>query len=191
MKVIEFLGMPRSGKTTQLRGLETYLKKRGNKVNVLWDRGRALKLFTPPDQAMVYQLVFFSYVIEEYYRAQKEIVDYFIIDRGFQDALVWADVLYFLGDFTKKEREANKECFSKLGNFIDKTFYFSLPIDVVMKRHDNTKHEAVDNVAMNIKWMEALEKAYQWNLKTFRNLTTIDGTLSITEAGKMIINSLE
>ena len=190
MKVIEFLGMPRAGKTTQLRGLETYLKKRGNKVDVLWDRERALELLTPPDQAMAYQLVFFSYVIEEYYKAQKEIVDYFIIDRGFQDALVWADVLHFLGDFTEKEKEANKECFSKLVNFVDKTFYFSLPLDVVMKRHDNAEHEAVDDVAMNMKYMEALEKAYQCNLKPFRNLSTIDGTLSIAEIGKLIINSL-
>src|SRR5690349_11329352 len=130
MKVIEFLGMPRAGKTTQIKKAEEHLLSQGKKVSVLWDRERALEFATPPDQPMAYQLVFFSRVVEEYYRALKEGMDYFIIDRGFQDALIWADVLRFVGVFSQEQSAADKACFQDFIHLVDQTFYFSLPIDI-------------------------------------------------------------
>lgn len=44
MKVIEFVGMARAGKTTQINLLKSYLESKGFAVTVLTDRERALSL---------------------------------------------------------------------------------------------------------------------------------------------------
>lgn len=64
MKVIEFLGMARAGKTTQINLLKKHLQKQGFKVAVLTDRERASSLATPPTEGLAYTLVFFENAID-------------------------------------------------------------------------------------------------------------------------------
>lgn len=190
MKVIECLGMARAGKTTQIRDLAASLERAGKSVRVIWDRERAQSLATPPDHAMAYQLTFFGKAIDEYYRALHHGVDYCIIDRGFQDALVWADVLQSLGIFTAQQAEADKTCFAPFSAYVDQTLYFAVPIDVALQRHGDTEHEKVDDVAMNAEWLQALETAYDARLDTFQNLTIIDGSQDVAQIREIIRTNL-
>ncbi len=181
MKVIEFLGMPRAGKTTQINRLQARLKKDGWRVAVLTDRIRAENIRTPVSEGMAYTLVFFSQAIEFYYESLDNI-DYLLIDRGFVDVSVWADVHVGLGDFTPDQAESLKVCFRPFTRLVEKTLYFQVPIDIALQRHEaGGEHQAVDDVAMNRTWLELLEASYKKNEGSFPNMFAIDGTMSPDE----------
>lgn len=135
---------------------------------------------------MAYTLVFFSAAIEFYYKALKEGFDYLLIDRGFNDVAVWADVHIGLGDFNKAQRDGVRECFQPFRKLVDKLIYFHVPVDLALKRHEGTKQEAVDDVAMNRKWLDLLNEAYEKNESDFKNVLKIDGLKSPDVAEKEI-----
>ena len=185
MKIIEFLGIPRAGKTTQIKLLSKFLQNRGKKVLVLTDRERARNLFTPPTEGLAYTLLFFSQVIESYFK-NKDKVDYLLIDRGIFDVVVWSDVRLHFKEITRKECESLKVIFKRFRNLIDATIYFKSFHETSIQRHTYTKHEVVDDVAMNKKWLYALSVAYKKNRKLFINCLSLDGSKSIDVLRKQI-----
>ncbi len=190
MKVIEFVGMARAGKTTQVNLLKSYLESKGFAVTVLTDRERALSLHTPPSEGLAYTLAFFVAAIETYYESLPK-ADYLLIDRGFYDATVWADVHFKLGDISQEECIALQTTFKPLTKLVYKTFYFKVPINVALARHEKTEHQPVDDVAMNNTWLKALEDSYEENLPTFINSTTIDGMQDPDTVAQKIIQEIE
>jgi thymidylate kinase len=175
MKIIEFLGMARAGKTTQLNLLQKYLEAKGYRVVVLTDRERGESLHTPPSESLAYLLTFFSAVIEFVFE-HKDRADYLLIDRGFADVAVWADVHVAIGNMTPEECEAVKVSFARFAEMVDKTFFFDVPVDVALERHEQGKeHQTVDDLAMNRKWLDVLADAYAKHASSFPNLVRIDG----------------
>ncbi len=189
-KVIEFLGQARSGKTTQINLLYEHLTKQGYKVALITDRERLKQVHVPFSEAVSFQLVFHAKVIDDYYKF-KDKVDFILIDRGFVDSMVWAQVLYSLKKITAQEKDALIACWKNLRRLVDLTFYFSISLDILFERQKNLKNEPVDDVFLNRTWMGALEKAYLHQKKSFPNLVEIDGTRTIEETTKKICNAVE
>lgn len=185
MKLIEFIGQARAGKTTQINRLRDFLVSQGKTVAVLTDRDRAQSLATPPGESLAYLLTFFSAVIEFTF-AHRD-ADYVLVDRGFVDAGVWADVHLEIGGMTPDEARAVKQCFARFAQTVDATFFFDVPVNTALERHEQSgEHQAVDDVAMNRKWLEVLAEAYAKNLLDSSSAIRIDGLVDADETEKHI-----
>ena len=189
MRVIEFLGQTRAGKTTQVLLLKEYLEKKGFTVAVSLDRERAKAVHVPPSECLAFNLVFHSKVIDEYYQ-HKGTVDFFLVDRGFADVAVWAEVLYLMKKITAEERDAYRNCWKRFRKMVDVTFYFEVPLEVLFERWKSLPAEAVDEVVMNKTWMATLERVYQKLKKKFPQMIEIDGRKGIKETQQIIQKAL-
>lgn len=144
----------------------------------------------PLSNPVAFQLVFHAKVIDDYYKYKGK-VDFILIDRGFVDMAVWAQVLFSLKKISAPEKKALVVCWEKLRKLVDVTLYFSVPLKVLFARQKSLKNEPVDEVVLNHTWMKALEKAYVHQKKTFPNLVEIDGTKSIQNVREIIKKAVE
>ncbi|MFC1787790.1 AAA family ATPase [Patescibacteria group bacterium] len=190
MKVIEFLGMPRSGKTTQIYKLKANLQAKGYQVAHITDRIRARNTKTPPSNGLAYTLAFATQVLEAYYENLTK-ADYLLVDRGFNDVAVWADVRQECDNLSPDQAKALKTIFQPLTKLVDQTFCFMVPVDMTINRHQGRQHDIVDDVAMNEKWLKCLYVAYKNNMGSFVNLTQIDGTQDESYNEKTINSLIE
>jgi thymidylate kinase len=189
MHVIEFLGMPRSGKTTQIKMLGKFLRQQKYSVKVITDRIRAMKIQTPPTEVTGFKLIYFSAVVEEYFR-KKETCDYLIIDRGFNDSMVWFDVERILRHITPPRAKQIRDTFKEYQPLVNQVFCLMTQPSVSLERHQRTKHQVIDNVGMSEAYLYALKKAYRKNLKNFSNCTVINTKLSPDSMHKAILKKL-
>lgn len=178
MKVIEFVGQARSGKSTQITLLKQYLESKGYSVALVHDRERAQETQVPVSECLAFNLVFHAKVIKEYYQ-YKDKIDFLLVDRGFCDVEVWADVLYSMKQISAAEQEGYKACWRRFRTLVDTLFYFEVPLEILFERQKSLATEEVDDVVMNKPWMQALEKAYKKNKQYFPHMVEIDGTKSI------------
>ncbi len=190
MKLIEFVGMPRSGKSTQAELLRKALEARGVSAVVLGDRERMAQLSVPPQESLAFALALYGQLIDVYYRYHEE-ADVLIVDRGWSDAPVWADVYRALKTVTDAEADALAECYGRFARMTTATIHMSVSAEVSLQRHRATLHEEVDEVAMNPEWLSALSEAYARRKAEFTNATDIDGTLPAEEAHVRIMGFLE
>ena len=190
MKLIEFVGMPRSGKTTQAELLKKALETRGKSVLMLTDRERMASLSTPPQESLAFALAFYAQLLEMYYR-YKDQAEILIIDRGWSDAAVWADVYRAMKTVSEAEAAALAECFGRFARLATAVVCMMVPAEISLARHGETLHEVVDDVAMNPEWLAALSKAYEGHKGSFSNPIEIDGTLPTGEAHARIAAFLE
>ncbi len=182
MQTIEFLGMPRAGKTTQLQRLYTHLEGQGKRVAIIHDRDRAAHIRSCPVQSLAYILVFFSSILDEVSRYRQEPYDYLLIDNGFNDAIVWARVRFELQEITEEERAAFVTCFAGFKTLVDTTLYFDIPVDVALKRHAASgEHQRSDETAMNESWMKLIRQSYERESNLFQNVIRINGLQTIDQ----------
>ena len=189
MKLIEFLGMPRAGKTTQIDRLKFYLESKGFRVALLTDRERAQSLKTPPSEGLAYTLAFFTASVEAYYEHLHK-ADYLLIDRGFNDVAVWSDVRFALGEISQEERDALKTIFDRFKKLVNKTFYFKVPSEIGLARHEKGEDQAVDRVAMNKKWLDVLQDSYDKNFYAFENVIMIAATEDAAVIERQIVRAI-
>jgi thymidylate kinase len=192
MIVIEFLGQARAGKTTQVLLLKQYLEQQGYRVTLSLDRDRAKSVHAPVSECLAFNLIFHSKVIDEYYQSKNSNkIDFFIVDRGFCDVAIWAEVLYRLKQISKKERDAYAACWQRFRKLVNLTFYFNVPLNILFERQQNLKTEQVDDVVMNKTWMTALGNVYEEQKKDFPHCVEIDGLKSIKVTAKRIQQEVE
>ena len=109
--IIEFSGLPKSGKTRSISILELFLKRNGFKVDVFIERASIAPIRTKG------HLNFNTWVscasLQGMLEAlSKPELDIFILDRGVFDALVWTHWLAQTGKVTKEEAEACNKFFA-------------------------------------------------------------------------------
>lgn len=190
MKTIEFLGQARAGKTTQILRLKEYLEKHGHTVAVSLDRERAREVHAPVSENLAFNLIFHSKVIDEYYQ-HKRTTDFFLVDRGFCDVAVWAEVLLRMKRITATEREGYANCWKRFRNLVDLTFYFKVPIKTLFERQKTLEKEEVDEVVMNQEWTKTLEEVYELQKMDFPHCVEIDGLKSGQETAIKIQREVE
>lgn len=190
MKLIEFVGMPRSGKSTQAELLKKAIEAQGKSVLLLSDRGPMANLSTPPQESLAFALAFYGQLLDAYYRYRDQ-AEVLIVDRGWNDAPVWADVYRAMKVVSDEESVALAECFRRFARLASAVITISIPPEVSMERHRATLHEGVDEVAMNPDWLEALSNAYTARKSEFTNPLEVDGALPPEEAHARIMAFLE
>ena len=159
MRIIEFVRMPRAGKTTQMRLLEEYLKEKGLKVGVINDRGRGHSVATPPGESLAYVIALASIALDEYFLHRD--VDVLLVDRGFSDIAVWAEVYYSRGTITKREQAALVALFERFTQQVSLVLNFQVDPDTAVKRHlDSKESHASDTVGVEKSFLVDLEQAY-------------------------------
>lgn len=190
MKLIEFVGMPRSGKTTQAELLKKALELRGKTVVPLSDRARMASLSVPPQESLAFALAFYGQLLDAYYR-YKDQAEFMIVDRGWSDAAVWADVYRRMKTVSAEEAAALVQCFARFARLSTAVVCMAVPPEISMSRHGETLHEKVDDVAMNPEWLAALSEAYAVQVTHFTNPFEADGTLPQEEVHARIMAFLE
>lgn len=185
MKLIEFVGMPRSGKTTQAELLKKELETRGKKVMMLSDRERMASLSTPPQESLAFALAFYGQLLDAYYRYEGQ-AEVMIVDRGFSDVAVWADVYKEMKTVTDEEAAALAACYERFARLATAVVCMTVTPEISLARHSETLHEEVDSVAMNPEWLSALSRAYAARTKEFSNVAEVEGT-SVPEAAHVRI----
>ena len=190
MKLIEFVGMPRSGKSTQAELLRKALEARGKTAILLGDRERMAQLAVPPQESLAFALAFYGQLLDAYYRYDGQ-AEYLIVDRGWSDAAVWSDVYRALKTVTDAEASALTECYGRFARLATATVCMHVSAETALERHRATLHEDVDDVAMNPEWLAALAAAYAARTPGFTNAVEVDGTLPSEEAHARIMGFLE
>jgi len=190
MKLIEFVGMPRSGKSTQAELLRKALEARGKTAIMLGDRERMAQLSVPPQESLAFALALYGQLLDAYYR-YKDQAEYLIVDRGWSDAPVWADVYRELKTVTESEAAALAECYGRFAQMATAVICMDVTSETALQRHGATLHEEVDDVAMNAEWLAALSAAYARRKGSFTNAIDIDGSLPPEEAHVRIMGFLE
>jgi len=190
MKLLEFIGTPRAGKTTQIKLLKRYLEKRGLRVKVVTDRFRASHIKTPPNEVIAYKLVFFSKALEDYFR-YKDKYDVMIIDRGFYDSIIWFETERRLGHLTPKRADELKKTFFEYTKKVDKIVCLLINPEESQLRHTKTKHMKVDDVGMSKSYLEALRKAYQSYRNQWPNCLYITDQKAPSEIHRTIVGFIE
>ncbi|MEK7546458.1 MAG: hypothetical protein AAB554_05325 [Patescibacteria group bacterium] len=190
MKLIEFVGMPRSGKSTQAELLRKALEARGVAAILSGDRERMAQLSVPPQESLAFALALYGQLLDVYYR-YKDQAEYLIVDRGWSDAAVWADVYRELKTVTESEAAALAEAFGRFARLSTAVISMNVSAEISLERHRATLHEEVDAVAMNPEWLASLAKAYAGRKGGFTNPLDVDGTLPPEEAHARIMGFLE
>ena len=186
MKVIEFCGMPRAGKTTQVMRLKSFLESKGYKVGLVSDRARSEAVKVRPIESLGYIIVFFGLALEAYFE-HLPAHDFLLIDRGFNDAITWADVRLRLKVITREECDAFVTCFAPYRKLSDIVFRFDVTVDEAMERHEASGDDLdVDKVAMNRQWLETIQASYGHTAHLYQNVVPIDGHKPMEETEALI-----
>lgn len=188
--VIEFLGMPRAGKTTQIKLLKRYFEKQGKKVHVISDRARAAKMKTPAEESVAYDLVMFALGLEEYFK-HKEFFDVILIDRGFNDGQIWFDIKGRLKEISRQRAVELKKTFDDYAPLVHKIICMMVDPQTAIDRHQNTKHMKVDDFGLSLPCLRALAKSYQQHRRHFKNCLWVEGDSEIREAHQKILKFLD
>lgn len=92
MKVIEFLGMPKAGKTTAIDVAESYLKREGKRVRTVYEGARISPL--DKEDRFMYNSWSFHNTINRVLEARLDNYDFILVDRGVLDHLAFWKVIH-------------------------------------------------------------------------------------------------
>ena len=190
MKLIEFVGMPRSGKTTQAELLKKALETSGKSVLLLNDRDHMARLAVPPQESLAFALSYYGHLLDIYF-TYKDKTEIMIVDRGWNDVAVWAEVYRNMKVVTDEEATALAQSFERFSRLATAVVNLRVTPEIALERHRATLHEAVDDVAMNPDWLSAIHAAYEKEKARFTNPVDIDGSFPPEEAHARIMAFLE
>ncbi len=189
MKCVEFMGMPKSGKTTQLELLETILKHE-KKYNVrgIFEGARISPL--DKDDRFLYNTWSFHNTTNKIMEARNKCCDYVLVDRGVYDHLAFTDALYKSGDISKKQWQSQIKYFNEFTNLHDCVFVFMLsPLDSMEREN---KNHMFSGRVMNMDFLSKLHDSYQEIIpKINRDYYVVDGGGSLGKNGEGVLGFLE
>lgn len=177
MRIIEFVGMPRAGKTTQAERVIARCASKGSRAVSLSDRERISVLHTTHDQSPMFDVLNAGANVEMYHACLKAEppVDILILDRGWNDTLVWAHLTWMRNKISAEEKRAIHTLFWPYAQRVEKTLYFSLPTHEILLRHAQTEHMPCDDVALQPDFLDRLRHAYDTQWPLLKDPHRIDG----------------
>lgn len=157
-KIIEFIGLPRTGKTTTAKKLQEHIISRGYSCYLAQNhKNNPVKDKLHPK----YNYWAAECFIKEYARANERNCDYLIADRGLLDSAIWIKLLsdklgeqHLYTDYIKKFKK-----WLAHGNYLN-TFYFTADIGIVLERDKHTREHKGQNRIMNEAMLLNYEQAY-------------------------------
>ncbi len=176
MITVEFMGMPKTGKTTQISLVEDILEdNNGYKVGSVAES--AMKSPLDKDDHFKYNAWCFhetaNKIMEQHLRDD---LDYLFVDRGIYDRIAFDDVLYRKGKISKEKRDIHKEYVKQFTNLEDNVVAFMVEPQTSMKR------EYCDGGrVMNGDFLHMLYESYQDILPDIEDadLKVVDASMEI------------
>lgn len=198
---ITFEGLDFCGKSTQVQLLEKFLTERGKKLKIIREPGgtpisekiRNILLDKRNSEMSIQtELILFSasrsqLVNQVILPALEE--NYFVISDRFHDSSI---------AYQAFGRKIPLHFVEELQRFVidkavpDITFFLDIPIDEVIKRKSQVKQIDLDRIeSSEIDFYERVREGYLYLANKEERFRMIDGTASIEEINKMIINEIE
>ncbi len=186
LKCIEFMGMPKSGKSTQLEILKTRLEKeKGARVREIYEGARISPL-NKADNRFLYNAWSFHNTLNRLLEARLDGYDYLLIDRGVYDHLAFTEALHESKQITDKQYIAQLEYFKQFTDLEDVVLMFLINPAEAMHR-ENKHHNFIGRV-MNEDFLSKLKEAY--TLYSFYADRIIDCSKSLEENSKDIFDAV-
>jgi thymidylate kinase len=194
MKVIEFLGDGRAGKSTQVKLLVNYLKDKGLKVKTISDREILNKIDVPYEKAYEFNMAQFR-TIKEFIEDNLDL-DVIILDRGFTDAEMWFTLKHDLNEMTDEQRDDGIKFTKEMREkYFDIGFLMLLEPKLSLKRHHATEErDTGDDVWYTMDFLNALHGAYLKLLPKYEEdprIFILDGTKSVEENFEIVKEKLK
>jgi thymidylate kinase len=193
MKIIEFLGMPRTGKTTQIKKLCDYLKEKGKTFELITDRDFMDLVKAPIENSFLYNKEFFSLMGDDANGKIAKNPDVLIYDRGFYDQLVWSTDDVLLESCSQEQKEEFDKEFDSYRN--KETFIIHLLSPKVVREERHSKSNEftdIDTVVLADSFLEKLEQSYKdvtnRVLSKVKNYIELDSNKSVDEIFSEIIS---
>lgn len=198
---ITFEGLDFCGKSTQVKLLERYFKSRnkivkiirepgGTKISekvreILLDRNNLemsseteLLLFTASRIQLVKEVIIPNI-------KQQNVV---ISDRFHHSSIAYQG----FGRGIDLEFVENLQAFAIKGAQPDVTFFLDIPIETVIERKAKVEHSELDRIEISkTNFYEKVREGYYYLLNKDKYIVKIDGTLSVEEIHKIIINKVK
>ncbi len=188
MKVIEFFGMPRAGKTTGIETLETSLKHAGKRVRIICEGARICPI-DKEDNRFNYHSWSFHNTINNLIEALQMRFDYVLVDRGVLDHIAF---IRALEGTSQRAIDAEKYYSSFLG-LQDKEVFFNLDPNLAIERE--RVHKPILGRVFNTSFLNALQQSYSGVIKEFtkrgRDIMLIDESQSYEENVNRVLRVLE
>lgn len=188
MKVIEFMGMPKAGKTTAIEVAKGYLKKNNKKVRVVYEGARVSPL--DKNERFLYNSWSFHSTINRILEARLNYYDFILIDRGVYDHIAFSRTN---GVFDKKNDYSNSiNYYKKFGSLEDKIFLYMLKPGKAIEREK--KNNPFLGRVFNEKFLTELYNSYTdlyLEILSDKNIALFNGEKSLDEnTSELILNIL-
>ncbi len=158
-KIIEFAGLPKTGKTTVAKSLKEYLSKEKNKkVSVVVSRSSACPIKDKLNPLFNYWTT--VSLMKEYLEANDNNIDFLIADRGLIDASIWVKLLSDKIEYYQylNEFQALKNNFV-LDNYLI-TFFFYSSFEKIIERETERQIISRKGRIMNNETLASYKKYY-------------------------------
>lgn len=191
--IIEFTGTPNSGKTTLLKIMPEVLPSMGISVKVMQEDAEIVPR-TIPKKTWIRNVWITLGQLQSLLETSYSTSDVIFLDRGFFDALFWADFLLSQGICSKEESNSLKRILGEMDNSFhlkpDVVFVFDVSTKKSLERRAAQSNEPVTMST------DTFLDMYRIHLKDFINEISVpirhfDTTnLSIIEMGKVVLNEI-
>lgn len=194
MKIIEFLGSPRAGKTEQITRLAKYFEKLGIKYGIITDREIEKEISVSFEEAFEYNLIFFNKIFEKMHALKKE-CEIIILDRGFLDAEAWINVEHKRENLSRIDRIKILDYLDLLQKkYVDLAIFMMVDPKTTFVRHEEKKEQSnADDYAMNKEYINNLHEIYSSMAnyhKTNEKVFLLDGKESMEFLESSIISKI-
>lgn len=193
-RIIEFFGLPKTGKTTSVNALKKYLLSKGIKTEVVIERASRCPIKNKLHPLFNYWTTFSLF--KEFIEAIDKGTDVLIADRGLIDSFVWINCLATTKE-TKKYLSEYENIFvnNVLRNDIIKGYYFNARIETILNREFERQVNPNYGIIMNPKILQTYEKTYSKlsdRLNSEFSISEIDtNNLSIKEVVNIIATEID
>lgn len=181
MEIIEFAGMPKSGKTTAIEIADSYFKREKKKVRVIYEGARISPL--DKDDRFMYNSWSFHNTVNRILEARLDNYDHILIDRGIFDHMAFARAI--CQDYDLLPVLEYYRIFEGLEN---RVFLYMLEPEEAIKREK--KHNPFLGRVFDSTFLTILFGAYQWVHEEISNenrITLFDGSESLVDnTGKLL-----
>jgi predicted NUDIX family phosphoesterase len=195
--IIEFSGLPKSGKTSLISVLQLFLKRNGIKTEVYTERASISPI--KKKGHLEFNVWVSCASLEGMLEALFKDIDVFILDRGIFDALVWNEWLKMTGKITEEEGAEVGKFFSmaRWTDLVDLVFVFRCdPATSIKREHADqltTKRGTIMDETTLAQLNECIDKTIIKNGAKFKKVSTMDttGTETKQTAAKVAAVTLE
>lgn len=185
MKVIEFLGMPKSGKSTAIEIAESYLKRQGKRIRTIYEGARVSPL--DKKDRFMYNGWSFHNTVNRILEARLDHYDFILVDRGVNDHIIFSQAIK---SFCNQNIADIQKYYKMFQGIEDESFLYLLTAKESIEREK--KHNPFLGRVFNNGFLNNLYQEYlNWGKKNCRPKDIFNGGNSLKENSEILLDKLE